>query len=63
MARDIDDVIDYVRSNWRFSDVIKQLIVDRLDPAPSQEELNKARDQVRAKQAEDAANEPSDSDA
>jgi hypothetical protein len=62
VARDIDDVIDYVRGNWRFNDTIKQLIVNRLDPAPSQEELDQARNQVRAKQAEDAANEPSDSD-
>jgi len=52
VARDIDRVIDYVRELERervLPPVMAQVIVDRLDPAPTEEETELAAAKVRAK--------------
>jgi hypothetical protein len=49
MARDIDRVIEYVRDLERerfLPPVMAQVIVDRLDQAPTQDELDHARQKV-----------------
>lgn len=46
MARTIDDVIDYVRHFDRLPPVMKQVVINRLDPEPTEEEIERAARQV-----------------
>jgi hypothetical protein len=49
MARDIDRVIEYVRELERerfLPPIMAQVIVNRLDPPPSPEELDRAKAEV-----------------
>jgi hypothetical protein len=51
VARDIDRVIEYVRELERervLPPTMAQVIVDRLDPAPTEDELERAADKVMA---------------
>lgn len=48
--RDIDEVIDFVKASDRFSPVHTQVIINRLNPPPTQRELDEARRQVNAGQ-------------
>lgn len=49
MSRTIDRVIEYVRgmdSAGGMSDTIKQVIVNRLESEPTDDEIKRARDQL-----------------
>ncbi len=47
--RDIDEVIEQVNKNCRLNPVEKQVIINRLEKRPTQEELDLAAAQVSAK--------------
>jgi hypothetical protein len=51
MARDIDDVIGYVEKHPRFSEVLTELVRLRLEPAPTKEEIQAAKESLLAKKA------------
>lgn len=46
MARDIDTIINYVKGLDYIPPVMKQVIVNRLDPPPSKTEIETAKEQV-----------------
>lgn len=46
MARDIDRLIEYVRTLDYLPPVLQQVVVNRLDPEPTQDEIDRAREQV-----------------
>ena len=50
MARDVDRIIDYVNRQTDIPPVHRQVMVNRLDPAPTQEELDRASAQVYPKE-------------
>lgn len=46
MARDVDRIIEYVRSVDYIPPVLKQVLVNRIDPPPTRDELDRAHEQV-----------------
>lgn len=50
MARDVDRIILYVREQTDIAPVQRQVMVNRLDPPPTQEELDRASAQVYPKE-------------
>jgi len=53
MARDVDRVMDYVHHMLDVPPVHRQVMLNRLDPPPTQEELDRAREQVYPTKAVD----------
>ncbi len=44
--RDIDYLINFIKTSERFPPVIKQVLINRIDQEPTREELEQARLQV-----------------
>lgn len=44
MARDIDDLIDYVKSRNYLSDILKQVVINRIEQPPTKDEIETAKD-------------------
>jgi hypothetical protein len=44
--RDIDAILDAVRREDRIPPVIKQVLINRIEPRPTPEEIERARQQV-----------------
>ena len=47
--RDVDEVIEFIRSRPWGSETEKQVMIDRLDPKPTKEELDAAYSKVCGK--------------
>lgn len=43
MARDVDTIIEFVRKQSYIPPVLRQVMIGRLDPAPTREEIDAAK--------------------
>lgn len=46
MARDVDTIIEFIRRQDYIPPVHRQVLVNRIDPPPTQAELDRAKEQV-----------------
>lgn len=50
MARDVDAIIDYVKRQTHIPPIHRQILINRIDPEPTLEEIDRASDQVYPKE-------------